>query len=128
MPALANQEVLLVTYEDMLADLSTVVLRIANFLELHLSPQDISDLLPTFSFTHMKADLNRFQPRSVTWKNGFQFLRKGVAGDSDNVATDIQRRQFREWLGQCSFVLRMESELAKSAPDALASILKVMGL
>ena len=90
-----QQRVLFLFYDDMLTDLSSAVRSIAEFIEMDVTHDDINGLLPTFTFDAMKANLNRFQPRSVTWKNNFKFLRKGIAGDDsmDDVASNPQRQK-----------------------------------
>ena len=56
-------------------------------------------MLPTFKFAAMKADLDRFQPKSVQWMNReFSFLRKGVPGDAQNHVTKEQRHEFAKRL------------------------------
>ena len=121
-----DREILLVTYEELVSDLSMVVSRIATFIEADVSKEDITELLPTFSFQQMKSDLDRFQPRSVTWKKGFQFLRKGVTGDSENVATDAQRHQLSDLFDDKCFASKLQSALAESSPSDLEKILALV--
>uniref|UniRef100_A0A7S2E102 Sulfotransferase domain-containing protein n=1 Tax=Alexandrium andersonii TaxID=327968 RepID=A0A7S2E102_9DINO len=66
----------------MLADLRPCVEKVVAHLGLGLQASDIDELLPTFDFGHMKANADQFQPVSVSWKEGFQFLRKGTKGDA----------------------------------------------
>mmetsp|Transcript_53366 Transcript_53366/g.155532 ORF Transcript_53366/g.155532 Transcript_53366/m.155532 type:complete len:308 (-) Transcript_53366:32-955(-) len=80
--AAGDTRVLFVAYEDMLANLRPCVERVAAHLNLVLSDTDFDELLPTFDFGHMKANADQFQPVSVSWKEGFQFLRKGAKGDA----------------------------------------------
>lgn len=98
--AAGDPRVLFLSYEDMLADLRPCVDRVAAHLGLGLQDSDIEELLPTFDFGHMKANLNQFQPVSVSWKDGFQFLRKGVKGDAAGlygpVECEAYARAFRE--------------------------------
>ena len=47
-----------------------------------------NDILPTFEFQAMKNDIQRFQPKSVTWLNDFQFLRRGESGDGKAMMTN----------------------------------------
>jgi hypothetical protein len=89
-----NREVLLISYEELLEDLGGTVRRIARFIDVNLSDNDILQLLPSFEFQNMKSELHKFQPRSVTWKNNFQFLRNGTVGDSNNIITDTQRHKW----------------------------------
>ena len=50
----------------------------------------------------MKENKNKYQPISVKWKNNFEFIRKGVVGDSASIFSSEQERQFDEML-QCEF-------------------------
>lgn len=93
-----GREIIVLSYEDMLSDLSSVVQQLVAFLDLDSIDEDQlrNELIPTFTFGHMKGQLDKFQPRSVQWKNGFQFLRNGVAGDSRSVVAQDQVHLFRE--------------------------------
>ena len=46
----------------------------------------------------MRANQDRFQPRSVAWKDGYSFIRKGEAGDYKALLTKGQRDRFLESL------------------------------
>jgi hypothetical protein len=96
----ANGEVFLLSYEDMVGNLEESVDKLAKFLELDdcLTSQDVKSILPLFSFSIMKKDLNKFQPKSVTWKKDFNFLRKGVVGDEKETLSDEQRLRFKAHL------------------------------
>ena len=108
-PALArnSENVLLLTYENLLNDLAGEVDRIAEFLgiDCNVSEAKRRSLLPTFAFDYMKSgdNLIKFQPKSVTWRDGFQFLRKGVSGDSALLVSDDQRASFCRVLKEARF-------------------------
>jgi hypothetical protein len=78
-----QQPLLLLSYENLISNLKDEVLCIIHFLNLSHIPMNIlkDEILPTFEFNSMKDNLEKFQPKSVGWLNGFQFLRKGVVGD-----------------------------------------------
>lgn len=78
-----DQPLLLLSYENMKSNLRNEILRIMTFLHLTNIPIDVldTDILPSFTFNAMKNDIEKFQPKSVGWLNGFQFLRRGVSGD-----------------------------------------------
>lgn len=78
-----RRPLLLLSYERMKSNLREEVLRVIEFLDLkNVSARMLDEeILPTLGFDHMREDLDRFQPRSVTWLNGYKFLRKGVTGD-----------------------------------------------
>lgn len=122
-----GREVMLVSYEDMLADLPSVVRKIAKFVEADVTSDEIEELLPTFSFTHMKNDLDRFQPLSVGWKNNFQFLRRGVSGDSLTVASDRERKILSDWFERECVMSKLESILLGRDDCALENFRNVCG-
>lgn len=78
-----HKPLLLLSYEKMKVNLRSEVLRIISFLNLTHIPSNIleEEILPSFEFSSMKSNIEKFQPKSVGWLNGFQFLRRGVAGD-----------------------------------------------
>lgn len=77
----STNPILLVRYEDLLSNLKEQVLRIISFLNLSYSDEEVDAVLPFMSLTYMKANKHKFEPVSVPWKEGFEFIRKGVAGD-----------------------------------------------
>eukprot|EP00522_Entomoneis_paludosa_P009681 CAMPEP_0172448270 /NCGR_PEP_ID=MMETSP1065-20121228/7313_1 /TAXON_ID=265537 /ORGANISM="Amphiprora paludosa, Strain CCMP125" /LENGTH=315 /DNA_ID=CAMNT_0013199713 /DNA_START=58 /DNA_END=1002 /DNA_ORIENTATION=- len=91
-----GRQVLWISYEDMVDNLEAVVQDMAQFLNLqYVTYQEITqELLPTFTFAAMRQDLSRFQPQSVTWKDNFSFLRKGIKGDARQALSETQRAQF----------------------------------
>jgi len=76
--AFGDSRVFFVSYEEMCADLKPVVQRVVKHLGMNdkLGDPEIMELLPTFSFGHMKHNKDRFQAVSVKWKEGFEFLRR----------------------------------------------------
>jgi len=93
-----NFDVCLISYEEMLSNLPEVIDRLVNFLQINVSPEQKLQILPTLSFQSMKSNLDKFQPRSVTWKNNFEFLRKGIHGDHVNLISTEQKDSFRKSL------------------------------
>jgi hypothetical protein len=77
------QPLLLLSYEQLKSNLHTGIHRIISFLNLIHIPTHVlnEELLPSFEFNSMKNNIHKFQPKSVGWLNGFQFLRRGVVGD-----------------------------------------------
>lgn len=47
----------------------------------------------------MKANKAQYQPISVRWKNEFEFIRKGVVGDSERMFSVEQHRLFEDSVG-----------------------------
>lgn len=89
-----GRQLLFVSYESMVGDLRSVVKTLNEFLEVNLSDAKLEEMLPTFSFKAMKSDIDRFQPKSVHWKNEFCFLRRGKVGSSNEVVSDDQKQRF----------------------------------
>ena len=109
---------LLLSYEDMKSNLRQQVLRIIHFLHLHNIPMDVLDkeILPTFEFQSMKDSAQRFQPKSVTWLNGYQFLRKGVVGDGKQLMENelSLTEVYEEWVKNEQYKERVEELLGCS--------------
>lgn len=113
-----GRQLLMVTYEEMLCDLPTVVKEIQHFLGLHsISSQQLQDMLPTFSFDSMKQDLDRFQPQSVQWKGDFTFLRKGTVGDSKRMLSNVQKAELKKRLDDMTFHTHLTRLLKASHPQ-----------
>jgi hypothetical protein len=90
-----DNRVLLVSYEDMKADLCSCLVRVADHLGLAYSREEIeTTIMPKVSFEYMKANKHQFQPVSVGWKNGFEFIRNGKVGDSVNLFSPEQHAAF----------------------------------
>ena len=105
----AASQVLVVYYEDMLADLRKEVDRINAFLTRDFSSSRCSEvgnkttvcdtpldiIYEQVTFAYMKNHMDRFQPLSVGWKPGYQFIRKGEKGDYKQLfsAEHVERYQ-----------------------------------
>lgn len=101
-----SKQVLLITYEEMIQDLHGVIHKIVKYLDLDdlITSKEIMNIMDTFTFESMKNDLDRFQPKSVNWKDDFKFLRKGLIGDSKEVVTNEQMVLFRMKLEESNFI------------------------
>ena len=115
-PLIADESVLLITYEDMILNLRVTVDRIVKYLELDdiLQERDIDELMPSFTFDAMKNNLTMFQPKSVTWKNRFKFLRKGIIGDSSRELNEEEMSTFENHLNDMNFISKLKSILSVS--------------
>jgi estrone sulfotransferase len=115
-PLIANESVLLITYEEMIFNLKVTVDRIVKYLELDdvVQERHIDKLMPSFSFDAMKNNLTMFQPKSVTWKNGFKFLRKGIIGDSSRELNEEEMLTFEEHLNDMNFTSKLKSMFSGS--------------
>ena len=125
-----QRPLLLISYERMKTNLREEVLRIIDFLGFDNIPVEALDreILPMFAFRYMREKSTMFQPRSVTWLNGFQFLRMGVSGDGRRLMMETTvrdgnddddgckgvslMRKFREWVNDEGYHLRI-SELVQ---------------
>ena len=114
-----GQPLLLLSYEKMKINLRNEVLRIIDHLNLKHIPMDVLDneILPTFGFQYMKENSNKFQPKSVTWLNDYQFLRKGVIGDGKKMMTDTKCEDdenvslmalFNDWVKREGYCLKID--------------------
>ena len=118
---------LLISYQDMMDNLPTVVQDIQEFLGLEsITNEQRDELLSSFTFANMKQHIHKFQPCSVQWKGNFSFLRKGISGDSLNELSDEQHHQFQECLKQRQFREKLKELLSESHPlihDKIQSLL-----
>lgn len=119
-PLIAENSVLLITYEEMVLNLRETVDKIVRYLELDdvLQKRDVDELIPSFTFDAMKKDLMLFQPKSVTWKNGFKFLRKGIIGDSSRELGKEEMMTFEKHLNDINFMSKLECMLNVSLNDS----------
>jgi hypothetical protein len=129
-PPPRQRPLLLISYERMKSNLREEVLRIIEVLGLDHIPVEALDgeILPMFDFRYMREKSTMFQPRSVTWLNGFQFLRMGVVGDGRRLMMETTvrdnnddddcckgvslMRKFRDWVNDEGYRLRI-SELVQ---------------
>ena len=87
----ADPRVLVVSYEELKADLRGNVLRVNEHCGFGLSEARIDELLPRFEFSWMRAHEAEFNPRSVRWlqtpgaseAEAFHFIRAGRVGDGE---------------------------------------------
>lgn len=76
--------------------------QIARHLQLELPEDAIAEMLPLFSFQYMKEHKSQFQPKSVGWKKGYEFIRKGKVGDHANLFGEAHATQYAEMLRKVS--------------------------
>lgn len=94
----ANSHVLILRYEDMKADIFKSIKRISEFLKLDRSDEIISAIVPKITFDGMKKDKEKYQPVSVAWKEGHEFLRKGEVGDGATLVGPEEAALIREMI------------------------------
>lgn len=135
----SGQPLLLLSYERMKCNLRKEVLRIMEFLNLTHIPMEELDtmILPSFEFEAMKSNIDRFQPKSVTWLNGFTFLRRGESGDGKvmmNTTIDgkesllseyhewIQREGYKDKVGMLLNCETTDEEMKKEVCDVFSGV------
>eukprot|EP00111_Clytia_hemisphaerica_P008104 TCONS_00023633-protein len=91
-------------YEEMQADLPKVIKRIASFLEVTISDEDVLRLCDHVSFEKMKANpmVNKdeyFEERKKAMNNGYagKFINKGKSGTWKEYLTDEMVQRFEQW-------------------------------
>lgn len=99
-----SSNVLFLKYEDLKLNTKKSITNIAKFLDLSLTDAQIDALIPAISFESMKENKLKYQPISVAWKNGFEFLRKGVIGDGQLMFTDEDDLLLQSYLNDFDYI------------------------
>jgi hypothetical protein len=84
-----SNKILLLRYEDLKQDFSSQLKKISEHIGCCYSDEELTEIItPHCSFSFMKDHKTQYEPVSVTWKEGYDFIRKGVIGDSDAIFND----------------------------------------
>lgn len=122
-----REKVLLLSYEDLVSDLNACLHKISNHLNLALTKEDIDVVAPSLTFESMSADRSKYEPISVKWKQGYQFLRKGIVNDSYSAffapSDGIGDSAGLTVLGK-KYQAAMDEELAKVEATCSASVVE----
>lgn len=88
-----DPNVLFILYEDMKANIRSTILRLANFLNIHINKNLLERTIFVTAFDYLKQKrYNEQIVRSDTTKS-FKFIRKGIVGDWQTVLSDEQSRR-----------------------------------
>jgi hypothetical protein len=87
-----------VRYEDLLSNTKFEIQRLIRYLELIYTEEEIESILPLITFSYMKSHKEQYEPISVPWKAGFQFLREGKTGDSNNLFSEKNHEYYDNFL------------------------------
>jgi hypothetical protein len=86
--------VLFLTYEEMKRDRAAAVGRIATFMQVDLSAEELAEVVRLSSFEYMKHRGARFEPGQVVpWGGTGYMVRRGEQGRSSELLTETQRQR-----------------------------------
>ncbi len=86
--------VLFLTYEELKADHAASVRRIAEFMGVELTPDELAAVVEQSKFASMKAAGHKFEPGRVTpWGKDRVMMRRGASGGSSELLTPEQQRR-----------------------------------
>ena len=92
--------VLLLTYEDMHADLRAVVLKLAAFLGKELTGEQVAAIVEHCQFQQMKHNPATSAAQMSKVAGETDFMRKGQVGDWHNYLSEEQNRRMDAWIDE----------------------------
>ena len=107
--AARDSRVLVVSYEELKADLRSAIGRVNAHCGFGLSEARLDELLPRFEFSWMRAREEQFNPRSVRWvqregaEGDFHFIRAGRVGDGRAAFASAERKEALERMVRKTF-------------------------
>lgn len=101
---------LILTYEKMKADAPASIARIAQFMGVAMTPEEIATVAAKSSFAYMKGIGNKFSPPAMTplAQRERTMIRRGAAGGSDELLSAAQQQAIDD---------RMRQRLAELGSD-----------
>ncbi len=106
-----KENVLFLTYEEMVADLPATVRRIADFMNVSLTAEEFDAVLRQSSFSHMKVIGQKFEPAGfvMPWiSTDGTMIRRGERGASNELLSAADQRRIDDY---------WRSELVRSGCD-----------
>ncbi|XP_048411134.1 sulfotransferase 2B1 [Stegostoma tigrinum] len=102
-PRKDQDNILFITYEDLLQDMRSVLLKLGEFLGKQLSDDAIETIVAQTKFSNMrqnKMSNYSFVPKELMDQEKTNFLRKGISGDWKNHFTTAQTEHFNSVYSQ----------------------------
>lgn len=101
--------VLVTSFKEMKRDLRGMVVKVAAFLNIHVSEDVIDEVCRQSSFEYMKAIDHKFHMGKVSaWREPGAMIRKGAQGGSSEMLSQEQQRQIDQYF---------QAELARLGSD-----------
>ncbi len=93
---------LILTYEEMKADTAASIARIAHFMGVELSPEELATVAEKSSFAYMKGIGHKFSPPAMTplAQRERTMIRRGAAGSSDELLSAAQQQAIDDRMRQ----------------------------
>jgi aryl sulfotransferase len=89
-----KRNVMIVSFKSMKRDLRSTVVKVADFLDIHVSDDVIGRVCEKSSFEYMRNLDEKFRMwKMVPWKNAGPMIRKGSQGGSSELLTPEQQRK-----------------------------------
>jgi hypothetical protein len=129
--AAADPRVLVISYEELRADLRTQIRRVNEHCRFRLSIERLDALLPRFTFEWMREHEAQFNPRSVSWvpapaaafegssvvpEAEFHFIRAGRVGDGQAAFMSAERKAAMSAMAERTFIDGIPQYISKLLP------------
>jgi hypothetical protein len=116
--------VLFLTYEEMKADLRATVMRLADFMGVDLTPEELASVVRQSSFAHMKKIGHKFDMIGLSppWgKPGGAMVRRGERGSATELLSEADQRRIDDYwraeLGRLGSDFPYDSAFGAGADD-----------